>query len=142
MRNMQEFWYAQYDSTAVGYDEYGNQDRTYATYTNPVKMRANIAPAKGLAEPMEFGRDEMYDKVILTGERDTPITENTALRVDGVPELESNGALKVNADGEIVTPWDYIVRRVSRGLPCYGSTVIGITKVSVTGGNPGEVVSG
>jgi hypothetical protein len=47
------------------------------------------------------------------------------------PELDESGALKVNADGEIVTPWDYIVRKVGRGLPNFGSTVIGISKVTV-----------
>ena len=94
-------------------------------------MSANISPAKGSVIARQFGDDDQYDKVIVTGDRDTPIDEYAVLWIDVEPELDENGALKVNADGEIVTPWDYIVRKVGRGLPNFGSTVIGISKVTV-----------
>ena len=140
-RNMQAFWYAEYDATAEGYDEYGNQNTTYTTYKNPVKAYANISPAKGNVLSREFGDDDSYDKQIVTGDRDIPIDEYSVLWIDSEPELDENGALKVNADGEIVTPWDYIVRKVGRGLPNFGSTVIAITKVSVTSGKTSGGVS-
>ena len=130
-RNKQVFWYALYDSTVETYDEYGNQIGTSASYGNPVQTSANISPAKGDVVARQFGDDDQYDKVIVTGDRDTPIDEYAVLWIDTVPELDENGALKVNADGEIVTPWDYIVRKVGRGLPNFGSTVIGISKVTV-----------
>ena len=63
------------------------------------------------------------------------------LWIDSEPELDENGALKVNADGEIVTPWDYIVRKVGRGLPNFGSTRIAVSKVSVTSGKVSGGVS-
>ena len=94
----------------------------------------NISPAKGSVIAQQFGDDDRYDRVIVTGDRDTPIDEYAVLWVDTEPELDANGALTVNADGEIVTPWDYIVRKVGRGLPNYGTTVIAISKVSVTSG--------
>ena len=131
-RNKQPFWYALYDSTAVSYDEYGNQCATYASYHDPVQTSGNISPAKGSVVARQFGDDDLYDKVIVVGDRDTPIDEYAVLWVDSVPELDENGALKVNADGAIVTPWDYIVRRVARGLPNYGSTVIAISKVMIS----------
>ena len=130
-RNKQVFWYALYDSTAVGYDEYGNQDTTYAEYGNPVRAEANISPAQGSVIAQQFGDDDRYDKVIVTGDRVIPIDEYAVLWVEREPELDENGALKVNADGEIVTPWDYIVRKVGRGLT-FGSTVIAISKVNVS----------
>ena len=130
-RNKQTFWYALYDSTQKTEDEYGNQNGTYADYGNPVQASGNISPAKGDVVARQFGDDDRYDKVIVTGDRDTPIDEYAVLWIDTVPELDENGALKVNADGEIVTPWDYIVRKVGRGLPNFGSTVIGISKVTV-----------
>lgn len=130
-RNKQAFWYALYDSTVEQYDEYGNQIGTSASYGNPVQTSANISPAKGDVVARQFGDDDQYDKVIVTGDRDTPIDEYTVLWIDSEPELDENGALKVNADGEIVTPWDYIVRKVGRGLPNYGSTVIAVSKVTV-----------
>lgn len=130
-RNKQVFWYALYDSTQKTEDEYGNQNGTYADYGNPVQTSGNISPAKGDVVARQFGDDDQYDKVIVTGDRDTPIDEYAVLWIDKVPELDENGALKVNADGEIVTPWDYIVRKVGRGLPNFGSTVIAVSKVTV-----------
>ena len=130
-RNKQVFWYALYDSTVEQYDEYGNQIGTSASYGNPVQTQGNISPARGNVVARQFGDDDQYDKTIVTGDRDTPIDEYAVLWIDTVPELDDNGALKVNADGEIVTPWDYIVRRVARGLPNYGSAVIAISKVTV-----------
>ena len=130
-RNMQTFWYALYDATVEQYDEYGNQTGASARYGNPVQASANISPAKGDVVARQFGDDDQYDKVIVTGDRDTPIDEYAVLWIDTVPELNEDGTLKVNADGEIVTPWDYIVYRVGRGLPNFGSTVIAVSKVTV-----------
>lgn len=139
-RNKQPFWYALYDATVEQYDEYGNQIGTSASYGNPVQTSGNISPAKGNVMARQFGDDELYDKVIVTGDRDTPVDEYAVLWIDAEPELDANGALKVNADGEIVTPWDYIVRKVGRGLPNFGSTVIAVSKVTVTA-TPSPMVS-
>ena len=130
-RNKQVFWYALYSETVVQNDEYGNQIGTSVIYGNPVQTSGNISPAKGDVVTRQFGDDDRYDKVIVTGDRDTPIDEYAVLWIDVEPELDESGALKVNANGEIVTPWDYIVRKVGRGLPNFGSTVIGISKVTV-----------
>ena len=140
-RNKQKFWYALYAGTEAGYDVYGYQNSTSTVYGNPVETFANISPAKGNVLTREFGDDDSYDKLIVTGDRDIPLDEYSVLWIDSEPELDSNGALKVNADGEIVTPWDYIVHRVGRGLPNFGSTVIAITKVSVTSGKVSGGVS-
>lgn len=131
-RNMQPFWYAPYAGTAEQYDEYGYQVGANATYGKPVQTSGNISPARGSVVARQFGDDEQYDKVIVVGDRDTPINEYAVLWIDTVPELDQSGALKVNASGETVTPWDYIVRRVGRGLPNFGSTVIAVSKVSVS----------
>ena len=133
-RNKQAFWYALLNSTVEDYDEYGNQVGTSTTYGKPVKAEANISPAKGNVLSREFGDDDSYDKVMAIEDRDTPIDEYAVLWIDTVPELDDNGALKVNADGEIVTPWDYIVRKIGRGLPIFGGTIIAVSKVSVTSG--------
>lgn len=139
-RNKQPFWYALYDETVEQYDEYGNQIGTSVTYGNPVESSGNISPARGNVIETQFGSDEQYDKVIVTGDRDTPIDEYAVLWIETAPEIDDKGALKVNADGEIVTPWDYIVRKVGRGLPNFGSTVIAVSKVTVTA-TPSPVVS-
>lgn len=131
-RNKQPFWYALYAETVEDYDEYDNQSGTHTVYGNPVKTYGNISAAKGEAMARQFGDADNYDRVIVTGDRDTPINEYAVLWIDSVPLLDDNGALKVDANGKIVTPWDYIVRRVGRGLPNFGSTVIAISKVNVS----------
>ena len=140
-RNKQPFWYALYDGEAVDYDEYGNECDPHTTYKIPVKANANISPAKGSVIARQFGDDDGYDRVIALEYRDTPIDEYSVLWIDTVPELDANGALKVNANGEIVTPWDYIVRKVGRGLPVFGETIIAVSKVSVTSGSVNGGVS-
>jgi len=131
-RNKQPFWYALYDETAEGYDEYGNQNSTHPTYGNPIKAYANISPARGDVAARQFGDDDQYDKEVLLENRDTPINEYAVLWIDTVPQLDENGALVRNDNGQIVTPWDYIVKKVGRGLPIFGSTILAVSKVSVS----------
>ena len=155
-RNKQAFWYALYDATVDGYDGTGEpgeapicgefycgtmavsnggtgyQISTYATYKAPVQVKGIISPAKGSVFTQPFGVENNYDKVIALENRDTPIDEYAVLWIDTVPELNANGTLKVNANGEIVTPWDYIVRRVGRGLPTFGGAILGVQKVNVS----------
>ena len=140
-RNKQKLWYALYAGTVQIHDDNGYEIGTSAAYGNPVEITANISPAKGSVVAQQFGDDDQYDKVIVTGDRNIPIDEYAVLWIDTVPELDANGALKVNANGDYVTPWDYIVRKVGRGLPNFGSTAIGVRKVTVVGSNPVPVVS-
>lgn len=142
-RNFQTFWYALYDHTQEGYDDYGNrigygyqptngyQTSAYPVYKNPVQAYGNISAARGTAETRQFGDNVNYDRVIVVGDRDTPIDEYAVLWIDREPEIDPTGELKVNANGDYVTPWDYIVRKVGRGLP-NGSAVIAISKVNVS----------
>ena len=131
-RNKQTFWYALYNATATEMDDYGNQIGTYTTYGNPIKANGNISAAKGEVVTRQFGDDDLYDRVIVLEDRDTPIDEYTRLWVDLTPELDANGALKVDSNGNAVTPHNYIVHRVGRGLPKFGSATIAISKVTVT----------
>lgn len=134
-RNKQTFWYALYAGTVETYDEDGYQTGTTTVYGHPVKVSGNISPARGNALTEPFGREEDYDRAILTGDRDIPIDEYSVLWIEREPELDNDGALTINADGEYVTPWDYIVRRVGRGLANFGSTVIAVKKVDVSSGS-------
>ena len=131
-RNKQPFWYAKFDETREDYDEYGNQTGTYPTYGKPVKAYGNISAAKGEIVARQFGDDDLYDKQIVLEERDTPIDEHTVLWIDDMPELDGECNLAVNDDGDALTPHNYIVSKVGRGLPVFGCTVLAVTKVSVT----------
>lgn len=131
-RNKQPFWYALYDSTAVDYDEYGNQTTSYATYGEVVKAYGNISAAKGEVDARQFGDMDNYDRVIVVEDRDTPIDEYAVVWIDaGEPVTDLYGKPQM-VDGKFVTPWDYVVRKVGRGLPTFGSAVIAVSKVDVS----------
>ena len=132
-RNKQTFYYALYAGTEDSYDEYGNISGTHATYGKPVKALGNISPGRGTAITQPFGVDDMYDNTNTVEDRDTLIDEYSVLWVETPPVLKE--------DGTTDTPWDYIVRRVARGLPTFGNAHIAISKVSVSQGNPGGGVS-
>ena len=132
-RNKQTFYYALYAGTEDSYDEYGNISGTHATYGKPVKALGNISPGRGTAITQPFGVDDMYDNTNTVEDRDTLIEEYSVLWVETPPVLKE--------DGTTDTPWDYIVRRVARGLPTFGNAHIAISKVSVSQGNPGGGVS-
>lgn len=130
-RNKQPFWYALYDSTVEDYDEYGNQVSTSATYGEVVQAFGNISAARGAVMARQFGDEDNYDKVIVLGDRDTPINEYAVLWIDsGEPTTDLYGRPQM-VDGKYVTPWDYVVTKVGRGLP-NGSAVIAIRKVNVS----------
>ena len=131
-RNMQTFWYALYNDTQVGYDSDNYENAAYPTYQNPVQIKGNISPAKGSVVARQFGDDDMYDKVIVIGDAGTPINEYAVLWLETEPTLDANGALETDANGNPVTPWDYVVRKVGRWLPEFGGAAIAVSKVTVS----------
>ena len=132
-RNKQDFWYALFSAVSEGTDEYGNIVSQYSTYGNPVKTSGNISPAKGEVVAMQFGDDDLYDRVIGPLPIDTPIDEYAVLWVDVEPALDGEGNLAVDEKtGDVLTPHNYIVRRKASGLPKFGGVMLAIDKVTVT----------
>lgn len=129
VRNKKSFWYAPYESHSHMTDEYGNEiNETQVVYGDPVECDGNISAARGETLSRLFGESEGYDKVIVMDNPDTPISEYDVLWVDTVPELDGNGTLAKDENDEVVTPWDYIVKKVARSL---NSVSIAISKVNV-----------
>lgn len=128
-RNKLAFFYALYVSKEQGTDDYGNPTGGVdVTYGNPQEFKANISAAKGETQTRQFGESENYDKVIIMGSDAPPIDEYSILWIDTVPQLDDTGALTTNDDGEVITPHDYIVKKVARSL---NSVSIAISKVNV-----------
>lgn len=128
-RNKLAFFYALYVSKEQGTDDYGNPTGGVdVTYGNPQEFKANISAAKGETQTRQFGESENYDKVIVMGSDAPPIDEYSILWIDTVPQLDDTGALTTNDDGEVITPHDYIVKKVARSL---NSVSIAISKVNV-----------
>lgn len=129
--NKRTFYYALYDTKEPILDEYGNATGQYMVkYHKPKKASANISAAKGEVSARQFGNNEEYDRVIALEDQNTPINEYAVLWIDSMPELDKTGALLTDVDGAILTPWDYVVKKVARGLY---STSIAVSKVNVNG---------
>lgn len=131
MRNNSEFYFAKYDSKSEMVDDYGNVTGQYELkYSKPIKVQGNVSAAKGEIQNRQFGESESYDKVIVLDNRDIQIDEYSILWVDNPPLLADDGGLVTDENGDIVTPHDYIVKRVARSL---NSVSIAISKVRVDG---------
>ena len=130
-RNKTSFWYAEFGTKDPILDEYGNHTGQYTvTYQRPRKISGNISAAKGQTSTQQFGEDEQYDRVIVLENPNTPIDELCVLWIDTKPKLATNGNLVVDETGAVVTPWDYVIKRVARGL---NSAAIAVSKVHVNG---------
>jgi hypothetical protein len=130
-RNKTDFYSALYTERVPIVDEYGNDTGEYdVKHGNPVKSSANISAARGETQTRQFGENVSYDKVIVIDDTASPIDEYSILWIDTIPQLEENGELAVNEDGEVITPHDYIVKKVAKSL---NSVSYAVSKVSVSG---------
>lgn len=128
-RNKRSFYYALFIEKRPIMDEYGNEtSENEIVYGKPVSCKGNISAARGETATRQFGEDEGYDRVIVLDKPDTPIDEYAVLWVDSIPSLTEKGELATDENGEVVTPWDYIVKKVARSL---NSVSIAISKVNV-----------
>lgn len=129
-RNKSIFYYALYVDKVEIKDEYGNATGEYKLiYGNPVKCSANISASKGEADTRQFGENEGYDKVIVTDNTSPKFDIYTILWIDTVPQLDADGVLARNEADEVITPYNYIVKKVAQSL---NSVSIAISKVEVS----------
>lgn len=104
-RNEIPFYYATYQGIAdyeVG--GYKNGEKTIS-YSAPTLMRASISANRGTNEVDQFGTNLQYDKVIITGDMNCPIDENTILWVDKEPY-----------NNNTLLPHNYIVKKIAKSL--------------------------
>lgn len=106
-RNQQTFWYALYEGKEDVTDTSGlKSGEKRIDYSDPVKMKANIAPASGLTYLTAHGVEIPYSNTIVTCEMDCPISETSILWI---------GIEPTDGEGNPVAH-NYIVKNVSRGL--------------------------
>ena len=130
-RNKVKFFYSLYEGREPITDEYGNVTGEYdVKHGNPTEGYANISAAKGETQTRQFGESETYDKVIVMDNEAPPIDEYSVLWVDTVPQLNEDGSLAVDEEGNVLTPHDYIVKKVAKSL---NNVSIAISKVKVSG---------
>lgn len=130
-RNKVKFFYALYANRVPITDEYGNVTGEYEVlHGNPIEFFANVSAAQGEATTRMFGDNESYDKVIAMDNESPPLDIYSVLWVDTVPLLDNTGALALDESGKVITPYDYIVKKVAKSL---NSVSIAISKVAVSG---------
>ena len=130
-RNKVKFFYALYEERVPITDEYGNITGEYEVLRgNPIEFFANVSAAQGEATTRMFGDNESYDKVIVMDNESPSLDIYSVLWVDTVPLLDNTGALALDESGKVITPYDYIVKKVAKSL---NSVSIAISKVAVSG---------
>lgn len=128
--NKSKMYYSEYQGIAPITDDYGNKTGEYEDiYGGPIEFYAYVSPARGEAEIRRFGETLSYDKVIVVDNEAPPIDEFSHLWVDTMPELDNQGGLALDSSGQVITPHDYIVKKVAKSL---NSSVIAIRKVNVS----------
>lgn len=115
VRNRTPFWYALYTESVPDTDEDGYfTGENSPQYTEPVLYEVgNISSAKGDAQIEQFGNLENYDKVIVTGDMECPIDENSILWID---------------ETDPTKPYDYVVTRIGKSI---NGIAIAVRKVKV-----------
>ena len=130
-RNKVKCYYALYESREPIMNQYGKPSGQHKViYGNPIEEYANISAAKGETQTRQFGENESYDKVIVMDLGTPSIDEYSILWVDTEPQLNEDGSLAVNDKGEVITPHDYVVKKVAKSL---NNVSIAISKVTVSG---------
>lgn len=130
-RNKSKFFYSLYEGREPIVNEQGRKTGEYkVVHGNPIEGRANISAAKGETQTRQFGENESYDKVIVMDFVEPLIDEYSILWIDSEPKLNDDGSLAVNDKGEVITPHDYVVKKVAKSLNCVS---IAVSKVTVSG---------
>ena len=101
IRNTRPLSYALYEGKTEILDHNGNRTGEYtSTYSEPVTVRMNIAPAKGDADWNPFGIDTPYTLIAMTLDMKSPITDTSIVWIDKSTD----------------EPHNYVVSRVARSV--------------------------
>lgn len=107
-RNKSVAWYAKYSTVKPIFDEDGYETGVEPVYEKPVRIKANVSPAKGSIIDAMFGLYEQYDKVIAPLPLKHNIEIGDVFWIDKKPEIDS--------DGNTSTAHDYVVTNVAKSL--------------------------
>ena len=119
-RNNQDVWTCRVIGETELKDEDGNYNGSYRiVLSNPEKHRLNVSPSIGDATFTPYGSNLQYSREISTRKKNVDIEEGDLLFVDRVPEIASDGSLKLKLDKtDYKTPPDYIVKSKLQSQKC------------------------
>lgn len=122
-RNKVSFYYANIIGSEEVTDDNGYKTgETRLIYDKPKELKANISVAQGEVVFQLFGGNESYDKIIVSDDVNIPINEYSALWIDTVPLFDE-------ISKEVITPNDYIVKKIARSL---NSISIAVSRVNAS----------
>lgn len=98
------------------------------TRSDPVLVTCTLSPCGGNTYADGFGWGESYDRTLIVDALDTPITETSVLWCDVRPELDADGHLVLDEDGNPTVPWDYVVSQIALS---YNFTNVALKKAEV-----------
>jgi hypothetical protein len=115
--NKQTIYYSLYGSKSPVLDDNGDETGEYAiSYSNPLKFKIRVSPCKGEATDQVFGKSLDYDRAMNTTDKAFLIDEYSCLWIDSIPQLNTDGTLKLGTDDKPLTPHNYKVVGVSKDL--------------------------
>ena len=91
-RNKQPIWYANYSSTSIVYDEYGNESGAEIGYSAPVKAYWNVSVVDSDAEVQMFGVSAVDMISVVAEKSGFPLTETSVLWFGVEPALKTDGS--------------------------------------------------
>ena len=129
--NKQPVYYALFRSVSEIVDANGDYSGEYTTtYPAPTKAYMNVSPTQGGATAEPYGIDEGYTLTLETDDMETPFDTSTVFWI-GIEPTETH---VVNGQDVMVDiPHNYMVTRVSRGLPKSGTCKIIAKEVNISG---------
>lgn len=104
VRQTQELWFS---VKSMGYDGIDE----VSTYTKPEMHRFSVSPSGSTPEDYAVGIVPDYDRYITSFDRTFDPIEGTQVWVDVTPELNRDGTLKLDEDGNPTVYPDYTLRR-------------------------------
>lgn len=104
IRQTQELWFSVKSMGYEGIDE-------VSTYTKPEMHRFSVSPSGSTPEDYAVGIVPDYDRYITSFDRTFDPIEGTQVWVDVTPELNRDGTLKLDEDGNPTVYPDYTLRR-------------------------------
>lgn len=122
-RNKVSFYYANIIGSEEVTDDNGYKTgETRLIYDKPKELTANISVAQGEVVFQLFGGNESYDKIIVSDDVNIHINEYSVLWIDTVPLFDE-------ISKEVITPNDYIVKKIARSL---NSISIAVSRVNAS----------
>lgn len=110
-RERRTVWASLYESREPVTDEDGYLTGEYEVTRKLIEFRPTVSPASGALEAYGFGTGGDYERTLVIDQTGTGMDENTVFWIDATPELNADGTLKYDEDGNPTVPWDYVAAR-------------------------------